>query len=142
MDGLDLKKLAAEVTAEHGIRVDPDDPMMAVITLNRLVFEEAVGRAVARLQANADEIDKAAGRMQVRAGTVIAHELKECTADFERQLRAASESFFATAKQTGGPLPLQTKAAWFAIGLTAALALLLLGVYFGMHIPKAVSTGG
>jgi hypothetical protein len=41
MRQLDLKQLAAKVSVEHGIRVDPDDPIMAVVTLNRLVLEQA-----------------------------------------------------------------------------------------------------
>ena len=55
MDGpqttIDLKRLAAEVSVQHGIRVDPDDPMMAVVTLNRLVFEQAVAQVLERVQA-------------------------------------------------------------------------------------------
>ena len=39
MPQLDLRQLAAKVSIEHGIRVDPDDPIMAVVTLNRLVLE-------------------------------------------------------------------------------------------------------
>ncbi len=77
MESLDLKKLAAEVSAQHGIRIDPDDPMMSVITLNRLVFERAVDEAVTRLKMSADEIDRAAGRIQVRAGAALAQEVKE-----------------------------------------------------------------
>jgi len=46
---IDLKRLAAEVSVQHGIRVDPDDPMMAVVTLNRLVFEQAVGQLLERV---------------------------------------------------------------------------------------------
>ena len=41
MPQLDLRQLAAKVSIEHGIRVDPDDPIMAVVTLNRLVLEQA-----------------------------------------------------------------------------------------------------
>jgi hypothetical protein len=37
MDATEIKRLAAEVSVQHGIRIDPDDPIMAVVTLNRLV---------------------------------------------------------------------------------------------------------
>jgi len=42
MTSADLKRIAAEVSIQHGIRLDTDDPMMAVVTLNRMVFEQAV----------------------------------------------------------------------------------------------------
>ncbi|MDQ6676153.1 MAG: hypothetical protein M3Z09_02520 [Acidobacteriota bacterium] len=48
---IDIKRLAAEVSAQHGIRIDPDDPMMAVVTLNRLVFEQAVSQMLEVMQA-------------------------------------------------------------------------------------------
>ena len=47
---IDLKRLAAEVSVQHGIRIDPDDPMLAVMTLNRLVFEHAVTQVLERMQ--------------------------------------------------------------------------------------------
>ena len=46
----DLKRIAAEVSVQHGIRIDADDPMMAVVTLNRLVFEQAVAEVLERVQ--------------------------------------------------------------------------------------------
>jgi hypothetical protein len=46
---IDLKRLAAEVSIQHGIRIDSDDPMMAIVTLNRLVFEAAVAQVIAFL---------------------------------------------------------------------------------------------
>ena len=66
MDGpqttIDLKRLAAEVSVQHGIRVDPDDPMMAVVTLNRLVFEQAIGQVLERVQESVRDFETAAER--------------------------------------------------------------------------------
>ncbi len=64
---IDLKRLAAEVSLQHGIRVDPDDPMMAVVTLNRLVFEQAVGQVLERVQASVRDFETATDKVQVRA---------------------------------------------------------------------------
>ena len=38
---LDTKRLIAEVAARNGIRVDPDDPAFALVTLVQLVLEES-----------------------------------------------------------------------------------------------------
>ncbi len=65
---IDLKRLAAEVSVQHGIRIDPDDPMMAVVTLNRLVFEQAVAQVLERVQSSVRDFEAAADKVQVRAG--------------------------------------------------------------------------
>jgi hypothetical protein len=49
MAAIDVKRLAAEVSVQHGIRLDPDDPIMAVVTLNQLVFEQSVSVVVDRV---------------------------------------------------------------------------------------------
>ena len=73
---LDLRRLAAEVSAQHGIRIDPDDPMMAVVTLNRLVFEQAVAQVLDRVQSAVRDFEAAAEKVQVRAGGVLAQEVR------------------------------------------------------------------
>ena len=67
MRQLDLKQLAAKVSVEHGIRVDPDDPIMAVVTLNRLVLEHAAVEIVEEVRSATREFEQAAENVQVRA---------------------------------------------------------------------------
>jgi hypothetical protein len=141
MDGLELKKLAAEVSAEHGIRIDPDDPMMAVMTMNRLVFGQAVERAVKQLQASADEIDRAAACIQVRAGSALAQELKECSASLEKQMRAVINDFVART-QTNGPRFGLTNPRRVTIAILIGVLLLLLGASIGVEIAGRVHLGG
>jgi CHASE3 domain sensor protein len=131
MESLDLKKLAAEVSAQHGIRIDPDDPMMAVITLNRLVFERAVDEAVTRLKMSADEIDRAARRIQVRAGAALAQEVKEFAAAIEQKTASGIDSIVAVAarKQPSGRSLLN--AGTIAIVLVWAAVAFVAGVYVG-----------
>lgn len=142
MDGLDLKKLAAEVSAIHGIRIDADDPIMAVITLNRLVFEQAVERAVERLQASADEIDRAAVRVQVRVGASIAHELKQYVADFEQQTRSVMDRLIDAATKHRTRIITAVTAREIALILTVAALFFSLGVHVGMQIAGRCLSGG
>ncbi len=37
----DTKRMISEVAAENGIRVEPGDPLFALVTMNRLVLEES-----------------------------------------------------------------------------------------------------
>jgi hypothetical protein len=82
----DFKRLAAEISTQHGIRVDPDDPIMAVVTLNRLVLESAVADAEARIRRAASEFYDGAERLQVRAGSSLAKEVRECSAAIRAEL--------------------------------------------------------
>lgn len=87
MDSPEIKRLAAEVSLQHGIRIDPDDPMMAVVTLNRLVLENILTEGLIPIRAAAEEINQAAERVQVRAGSTVAQEVRECVAAIRGELQ-------------------------------------------------------
>jgi hypothetical protein len=82
----DVKRLAAEISVQHGIRVDPDDPMMAVVTLNRLVLEQAVGEMVERLQSATRDFQDATEKVQLRAGSRLAREVRDCVSAIREEL--------------------------------------------------------
>ena len=86
LTAIDLKRLAAEVSVQHGIRIDPDDPMLAVVTLNRLVFEHAVAQVLERMQSSVQDFEAATEKVQVRAGAVLAQEVRNCGAAFRLEL--------------------------------------------------------
>lgn len=87
MDSTEIKRLAAEVSLQHGIRIDPDDPMMAVVTLNRLVLENILTEGLASVRAAAEEFNQAAERVQVRAGSVVGQEVRECVGVIREELQ-------------------------------------------------------
>jgi hypothetical protein len=87
MDATEIKRLAAEVSLQHGIRIDPDDPIMAVVTLNRLVLEATLAEGVASVRQMAAELNDAAARLQVRAGSTVAQEVRECVSTIRSELQ-------------------------------------------------------
>src|SRR6185312_2209614 len=87
MDSTDRKRLATEVSVLHGIRIDPDDPMMAVVTLNRLVLESVLNQALSSVRAAVDEFNQAAERVQFRVGSAVGQEVRECVASIREELR-------------------------------------------------------
>lgn len=131
---IDLKRLAAEVSAQHGIRIDPDDPMMAVVTLNRLVFEQAVAQVLDRVQMAVRDFEAAAEKVQVRAGSVLAQEVRDCSAALRVEMENAAEHSRKNACR--GPvhpdngLP-AARAGWLFTGFALALLFVGLGVWFG-----------
>jgi hypothetical protein len=135
---IDLKRLAAEVSVQHGIRVDPDDPMMAVVTLNRLVFEQAVGQVLERVQASVRDFETATDKVQVRAGGALAQEVRDCAVAMRQEVEKAFEDFRRAGTNT------QTHAAgipstrggqkWIVLGLALALSLFGLGIWVGARL--------
>ena len=132
---IDLKRLAAEVSVQHGIRVDPDDPMMAVVTLNRLVFEQAVGQVLERVQASVRDFEAAAEKVQVRAGGALAQEVRDCGVVIRQEVGKAFQSIRREAppSQNGNVDGYQTarERMWLITGLLLALALFGIGVWVG-----------
>ena len=132
---VDLKRLAAEVSVQHGIRVDPDDPMMAVVTLNRLVFEQAVGQVLERVQASVRDFEAAAEKVQVRAGGALAQEVRDCGVAIRQEVGKAFESIRRDVppSQIGNVDGYQTprERMWLITGLLLALALFGIGVWVG-----------
>ena len=135
MTTIDLKRLAAEVSVQHGIRIDPDDPMMAVVTLNRLVFEQAVSAVLERVQAAVRELEAAADKVQVRAGGVLAQEVRDCVASLRREMLRDMEAVGASQNTKSGALGENLSMAdarkWIAVGLAFAVGLFSAGVWLG-----------
>jgi hypothetical protein len=142
MDGplttIDLKRLAAEVSVQHGIRVDPDDPMMAVVTLNRLVFEQAIAQVLERVQASVRDFEIAADKVQVRAGGALAQEVRDCGAAMRQEVKRAFEDFHRTGPITQadgrGGRRSSGEPRWIATGLALALALFGIGIWVGTRL--------
>ena len=128
MAPVDLKKIAAEVSAQHGIRIDADDPIMAVVTLNRLIFEQRVYELTECLRLRTDEMEKAAARVQVRAGGVLAQEVRECVAALKH---SAVQREPPVRTPVFGREPWAVQAIWIVIGLIAAIALFAAGAWAG-----------
>jgi len=89
---LDYTRIAAEITARHGICVKPDDPLMAAATLLELVLEDSGKKFTSELQQVLGQFATAAERIQVRSGAALAQELKEATAALKRELSRETHS--------------------------------------------------
>jgi hypothetical protein len=136
MRQLDLKQLAAKVSVEHGIRVDPDDPIMAVATLNRLVLEQTANEILKEVRSATREFEQAAENVQVRAGAVAAQRLRECVAvlrqeipkDIDNASTRGRKGIADVGRGDEGP-PIQR---WVAIGLLSGALLFGCGVWLGI----------
>jgi hypothetical protein len=132
---IDFNRLAAEISVQHGIRIDPDDPIMAVVTLNRLVLESAMGEAADRVNRAAREFNDGAERLQVRLGSTVARELREAAAgvrqDLSRELAPLRLRGTEIVEAVDRAHSRASRAQWIVAGLFLAILLFLAGAWAG-----------
>ena len=73
---IDTDRLLAEALTKHGIRLDPDDPAIVLVTLNRLVLEDVVTSVCGDIGKATRDFEDAAARLQGKVGAVVAAALK------------------------------------------------------------------
>ena len=134
----DFKRFAAEISVQHGIRVDPDDPIMAVVTLNRLVLESTVADLEARIRRAASEFNDGAERLQVRAGTSLAREVRECSAairaELAKDIAAAGLRASEIVRNVDRAHSRGSQLRWSGVGLVLSIVVFLAGTAVGRMI--------
>ena len=109
----DVDRLLAEALSKHGIRIDANDPAIVMVTLNRLVLEDAARGVAEEIRQAADEFEQAATRVQEGLGKALAE-------------RARTLEPVAT--------PVISSRAWFAAGLSSGVGLFSFGVAIGKWV--------
>jgi hypothetical protein len=104
MRQLDLKQIAAKVSVEHGIRVDPDDRILAVVTLNCLVPEQSANEIVEEVRSATREFEQAAESVQLRARALVAQRVRESVAVLRQEI-AREIGNPSTQDERGSALP-------------------------------------
>jgi hypothetical protein len=131
----DVQRIIGAVAERHGILLKPDDAAFALVTINQLMLEEIMADLLEEVRSAITEFDEAAGRVQSRAGSLLASEVKDAAATIRREL----EGDIAAAGQQAREFVLEvhrahSKAArgrWLALGLACALILFVSGVFLG-----------
>jgi hypothetical protein len=112
---IDVERLLAEALTKHGIRLDPHDPAIVLVTLNRLVLEDAVACVAADMRKATREYEEAANRVQSSLGAAIATRLK-------------------AGADLGASPAISGRWACLALSLAAGLALFLTGIAVGRWV--------
>jgi hypothetical protein len=132
----DLQRLMAEVAIRNKIRIEPDDPLFAVVTLNQLVLEETAQRLLERVEATITGFETSIHRVENRAGKMLAQRLKEAATEAQRVLQGDVSSACARAQESANRLHrARTRyrvVCWAAFGIAGALAVFWCGVWVGI----------
>jgi hypothetical protein len=111
---IDTDRLLTEALKKHGIRLDPDDPAVVLVTLNRLVLEDVAESMSADIGKATREFEVAARNLQGKVGSAVAAAIKTSTRS-------------ATA-------PLWNQWVYLAIGLASGGGLFLAGIAIGKWV--------
>jgi len=138
MDALDPKKIVAEVVARHGIKIDAKDPMMAVVTLNELALMQFTTPVVERIEDAERRFEKAAERLQERAGGVLTRQVERAVSVFRAEIQTDIEDARLNADKMVIELneahKRHTLYRLVAVSLTCAVIIFLLGVWIGWKL--------
>jgi hypothetical protein len=141
---IDREQLAADLSRAHGIRIDPDDPVLVAALLNRRLLDEAISALEAAVRASADRITAAAAQqvdgaketaaiLVTRAGEWSAERLRiaaqEAGADLVERISEQADR----AERAGRAA---MRAAWIAFLVTALVVAGAVGIWFGSFIPR------
>ena len=141
---IDREQLAADLSRAHGIRIDPDDPVLVAALLNRRLLDEAISALEAAVRASADRITAAAAQqvdgaketaaiLVTRAGEWSAERLRiaaqEAGADLVERISEQADR----AERAGRAA---MRAAWIAFLVTALVVAGAAGIWFGSFIPR------
>lgn len=133
--GLDVQRVIGAVAARHGILLKPDDAAFALVTMNRIILEEVMTELLGKVQHAMADFDEAAARVQTRAGSLLASEVKDAAATIHCEL----EGDIAAAGKQAREFVMQVHRAhsraalekWVALGALCALILFISGVLVG-----------
>ena len=134
---IDVKRLAAEVSARHDMRVEPRDPAFALVTLNQLVFEEIARRLTEEVRSGIAEFSDAVQKTETRAGKILAQQVKEAAAELRRELQQDIENARLNAAQMITEVHRahshSALVRWGGAGLICGMGLFGAGLWIGAH---------
>jgi len=132
---IDIQRLIAEVAAQHNVFLKPDDPAIALVTMNRLILDDAMESAHEQIRATIAEFRISMQKAEKRAGSILAQGVKESAVQMQRGLRndihiaglKAREIVHLVNEAHRRPALIR----WSAVGLVAGAMLFGGGIWLG-----------
>jgi hypothetical protein len=135
MPSFDKTRLVAEMATQYGIRLDDDDPALAMVGLNQLALEETVRDVCDQLGTRIAEFEASAQKLETRAGTVLAQQVRESAAEIRREIHRDVHAAGLRSRELLNRIheahrrPVLVR--WTAIGILIAFLLFCCGIWVG-----------
>jgi hypothetical protein len=131
----DVQHLIDEVAARHRLLLKPDDAAFAIVTMNRLVLEESLEAIHSRIVQDLALFEASGKKMQSRAGTNLAAEVREAAAgirqELERDMQDARLQASKIIRQVETTYQQRLSGQKLTIAVLAAVLLFCCGVWAG-----------
>src|SRR5688500_12059458 len=88
---VDQRQLIGEVAARNGIRLEPDDPAFALVTLNEAVLQDASAGLAQEIRQVLNGFAESLAKTEHRAGKALAQDVKTAAAELRRELNSDVE---------------------------------------------------
>ena len=132
-----VKQLIAAVRATNGIRVEPDDPIFAFVTISELVLEQFSRRVSDEITTRFVAFKEGMDQTERRAGQLLAEDVRKAAA----QIRAEMQKDIEAAGMKAAHLVYQVDKAhkrpamvlWIAVSLLSTMVLMGFAFYAGMY---------
>jgi hypothetical protein len=129
------QRLIAEVVARHNLFLKPDDPAIALVTMNQLILDDAMETIHGQIRATIAEFHASMRKAEERAGSMLAQGVKESAAQMQRGLHndihtaglKAREIVHLVNEAHRRPALIR----WSAVGLVAGALLFGSGLWLG-----------
>jgi Transcriptional activator TraM len=133
----DPKQLIAAVRAKHGIRIEPDDPVFALVTLNELVLEEAIRRLSEDMDRRLVTFGDGMDRTERRAGKLLAEDVRNAAAkireEMQKDIEAAGMQAAHLVYKVDQAHKTLAMTRWIGVGLFSAMVLIVFAFCAGMY---------
>ena len=135
MVSFDTTRLVTEMATRYGIRLNEDDPALAMVGLNQLALEEAVRGVCDQLRARVAEFEASAQKVETRAGTILAQQVRESAAEIRREIQGDIHVASLRSRELLNRIheahrrPVLMR--WTAIGILIAFLLFCCGIWVG-----------
>jgi hypothetical protein len=80
---IDVQRLIAEVAARHNLFLKPDDPAIALVTMNQLILDAAIEAVNEQIRVTIAEFQASIQKAEKRAGSMLAQSVKESTVQMQ-----------------------------------------------------------
>ena len=135
MPSFDKTRLVTEMATRHGIRLNDDDPALAMVGLNQLALEETVRDVCDQLGTRIAEFEASAQKLETRAGTVLAQQVRESAAEIRREIQRDIHAAGLRSRELLNRIheahrrPAVLR--WTAVGILIAFFLFCCGIWVG-----------
>jgi hypothetical protein len=132
---IDIQRLIGEVAARHRLLLKPDEPAIALVTMNQLILDSSLAAVHKEIRATIAEFHASMHKAEKRAGSMLAQGVKESAAQMREGLQTDIEMAGLKAREyvhlvnEAHRRPAMIR--WSAVGLLAATLIFGGGIWLG-----------